>query len=171
MASSGIDGTDNAFNANKSMSDDEKELLRDELKKTESEIATLKQLLTARQKHAAQLKNKLGMSPLNEISQEVSQGIKNVRDTAAYQKTSQVVAGTADAVRGVLAPAINDIRSSSFFKSFETKMGTAYNSARMAASTSIDHLSGLASSANKTTDHRPNGNDSGVNSGSGPGLA
>lgn len=45
-----------------------------------------------------------------------------------YQKTSEVVSGTADAVRGVFAPAINDIRNTSFFKSFETKIGTAYTS-------------------------------------------
>jgi hypothetical protein len=44
----------------------------------------LKQLLSARQKHAAQLKHKLGISPLNEITQEMAQGFKTVRDTPAY---------------------------------------------------------------------------------------
>ena len=55
-----------------------------------------------------------------------------------YQKTSEVVAGTADTV----ANKLGDIRNSSLFKSFESKLGSAFNSAKMAASTSIDQLAG-----------------------------
>lgn len=40
-----------------------------------------------------------------------------------YQKTSEVVAGTADTVKNKW----NDMRNSSFFKSFESKLGSAYN--------------------------------------------
>lgn len=41
-----------------------------------------------------------------------------------YQKTSEVVAGTADTVKSKW----NDMRNSSLFKSFESKLGTAYTS-------------------------------------------
>lgn len=159
MASPGIE-VDDSFDiggGTQNLSDAEKELIREELTKTENEIATLKQLLNARQKHASQLKRKLGLGPLSEITGEVAQGIKTVRDTPVYQKTSEVVSGTADAVRGVFAPAINDIRNTSFFKSFETKIGTAYTSAKMAASTSIDHLAEVAGGK------KPNGGGSNTN--------
>lgn len=58
----------------------------------------------------------------------------------SYQKTTEVVAGTADTV----ATKLGDIRNSSLFKSFESKLGTAFTTAKMAASTSIDHLAGAA---------------------------
>jgi hypothetical protein len=40
-------------------------------------------LLTARQKHVAHLKRKLGISPLNELTTEMAQGLKTVKDTPA----------------------------------------------------------------------------------------
>ncbi|VDN33852.1 unnamed protein product [Gongylonema pulchrum] len=64
-----------------------------------------------------------------------------------YQKTTEVVAGTADTVK----KGWNDMRNSSLFKSFESKLGTAYTQAKMAASTSIDQLSGIAKSSSGTS--------------------
>jgi hypothetical protein len=86
------------------------------------------------------LKRKLNISPLTEIQEEFNQGLKSVKDSQAYQKTSEVVAGTADTV----ATKLGDIRNSSLFKSFESKLGSAFTQAKMAASTSIDHLAGAA---------------------------
>ncbi|KAI1706751.1 tumor protein d52 family domain-containing protein [Ditylenchus destructor] len=57
-----------------------------------------------------------------------------------YQKTSEVVTGTAETVANKWA----DMRNSSLFKSFESKLGSAYSNAKMAASTSIDHLAGAS---------------------------
>ncbi|CAB3411583.1 unnamed protein product [Caenorhabditis bovis] len=122
------------------LSDAEKEILREELLKTEDEIATLKQVLTARQKHAGELKRKLGLSPFTELSQDINRSIKVVTETEAFQKTAEVAAATTDTVKEKW----NDMRNSSLFKSFESKLGTAYNQAKMAASTSIDHLAGAA---------------------------
>ncbi|PIC17077.1 hypothetical protein L5515_017109 [Caenorhabditis briggsae] len=118
----------------------EKDLLRTELEKTEEEIGTLKQVLSARQKHAADLKRKLGLTPLTELSQDLNRSLKTVTETEAFQKTAEVAAATSDTVKEKW----NDMRNSSLFKSFESKLGTAYNSAKMAASTSIDHLAGAA---------------------------
>uniref|UniRef100_A0A7E4W1T2 Tumor protein D52 n=1 Tax=Panagrellus redivivus TaxID=6233 RepID=A0A7E4W1T2_PANRE len=140
MATPGIESGDELHNGNIELSEAEKEVIREELKKTEDEINTLRQVINARQKHAAMLKRKLGISPLAEITEEFNQGIKVVRDSSAYQKTSEVVGTTADTV----ATKLGDIRNSSLFKSFESKLGSAFVQAKMAASTSIDHLSGAA---------------------------
>jgi phage shock protein A len=138
MATPGIEVADNSASNDVELSDAEKDAIHEELQKTENEVATLRQLLAARQKHVATLKRKLGISPLNEITSEVTQGLKTVKETPAYQKTSEVVAGTAE----MAANKWHDMRNSSFFKSFESKLGSAYNNAKMAASTSIDHLAG-----------------------------
>uniref|UniRef100_A0A8R1DUJ3 Tumor protein D52 n=1 Tax=Caenorhabditis japonica TaxID=281687 RepID=A0A8R1DUJ3_CAEJA len=134
----------------------EKDQLRIELDKTEEEISTLKQVLLARQKHSAELKRKLGLTPFSELSQDINRSLKTVTDTEAFQKTAEVAAATSDTVKEKW----HDMRNSSLFKSFESKLGTAYNQvpflmfkrvskfpalqAKMAASTSIDHLAGSA---------------------------
>jgi|UniRef100_A0AC35G297 hypothetical protein len=140
MATPGLESGDEFANGNVELSEAEKEVIREELKKTEDEINTLRQVLVARQKHVAMLKRKLNISPLTEIQEEFNQGLKSVKDSQAYQKTSEVVAGTADTV----ATKLGDIRNSSLFKSFESKLGSAFTQAKMAASTSIDHLAGAA---------------------------
>uniref|UniRef100_A0A0R3S506 Tumor protein D54 n=1 Tax=Elaeophora elaphi TaxID=1147741 RepID=A0A0R3S506_9BILA len=121
----------------------EKELIKEELKKTEEEINTLRQVLVARQKHASDLKRKLGISPFTEFTADINHSLQHVKESQAYQKTSEVVAGTADTVKNKW----NDMRNSSLFKSFESKLGTAYTNAKMAASTSIDQISGMAKSS------------------------
>ncbi|KAE9551977.1 hypothetical protein FO519_004801 [Halicephalobus sp. NKZ332] len=140
MATPGLEAGDEINGTHVELSEAEKEVIREELKKTEDEIATLRQVLAARQKHVAMLKRKLGISPLTEITEELNQGLKTVKESQAYQKTSEVVSGTADTV----ATKLGDIRNSSLFKSFESKLGSAFTTAKMAASTSIDHLSGAA---------------------------
>ncbi|TKR72429.1 hypothetical protein L596_019876 [Steinernema carpocapsae] len=136
MATPGVEISEEFKADDLPQTEEEKEALREELKKTEDEIVTLRQVLVARQKHAQDLKRKLGLNPFSELAQEVNQGLDAVKKTQAYQKTSEVVSSTAETVTTKLG----DIRNSSLFKSFENKLGTAYNSAKMAASTSIDHL-------------------------------
>ncbi|KAF8359916.1 hypothetical protein PRIPAC_94911 [Pristionchus pacificus] len=51
-----------------------------------------------------------------------------------YKQTSEGAAATAETVKSKF----NDMRNSSLFKSFESKLGIAYTSAKMTASTSID---------------------------------
>uniref|UniRef100_A0A0N5AJQ1 Tpd52 like 2b n=1 Tax=Syphacia muris TaxID=451379 RepID=A0A0N5AJQ1_9BILA len=111
------------------LSDVEKELIKEELKKTEDEINTLRQVLVARQKHASELKRKLGISPLTELTADINQSLQQVKSSQAYQKTSGVVSDTADTVKSKW----NDMRNSAFFKSFESKLGTAYQNVRVGA--------------------------------------
>uniref|UniRef100_A0A1I8ENB3 Tumor protein D52 family protein n=1 Tax=Wuchereria bancrofti TaxID=6293 RepID=A0A1I8ENB3_WUCBA len=140
------------------LSEVEKELIREELKKTEEEVNTLRQVLVARQKHASDLKRKLGISPFSEFTADISHSLRHVKESQAYQRTSEVVTGTADTVKNKW----NGMRNSSLFKSFESKLGTAYTNAKMAASTSIDQISGMAKSssgASSQTDPTSPSND------------
>ncbi|KAI6191964.1 hypothetical protein M3Y97_00284900 [Aphelenchoides bicaudatus] len=134
-----VDSGDDLTNGG-NLTEAEKELLREELKKTEEEINTLKQVLASRQKHSALLKHKLGITPFSELSTEVTQGLKTVKETQAYQKTSEVVGQAAETA----SQKWGDMRNSSLFKSFESKLGSALTNAKMAASTSIDQLSAAA---------------------------
>uniref|UniRef100_A0A914L5N4 Tumor protein D52 n=1 Tax=Meloidogyne incognita TaxID=6306 RepID=A0A914L5N4_MELIC len=210
MATPGIEAShDPAANSvDGQLTEAERELILEELKKTEDEVATLRQVLAVRQKQVAHLKHKLGISPFNELTSEMAQGIRTVKETPApldqgfnpvrwvhecpktfkksrslgwaifkklsitksdgistqsqnltsnikpkphstifrFQKTSEFVGGTAETV----ANKFNDIRKSSFFKSFETKIGSAVNNAKMVASTSIDHLANVAGGGART---------------------
>ncbi|CAD5229460.1 unnamed protein product [Bursaphelenchus okinawaensis] len=147
MSSTGVEaGEEHIGESGATLTDAERELLKEELKKTEEEINTLRQVLASRQKHAQLLKHKLGITPFAELSQELQQQLKTVKDTNAYQKTSEVVAGTAETVSNKFA----DMRNSSLFKSFESKLGSAFTNAKMAASTSFDHLAGVARPQSQT---------------------
>jgi len=52
--------------------------------------------------------------------------LKTVKETPLYQKTSEVVAGTAETIGSKLS----DMRNSNFFKSFETKIEQSENRER-----------------------------------------
>ncbi|CAL8266402.1 unnamed protein product [Merluccius merluccius] len=62
--------------------------LQIELTKVEEEISTLRQVLSAKEKHAAELKRKLGLSPLNELRQNLSKGWQDVQTSNAYLSAS-----------------------------------------------------------------------------------
>uniref|UniRef100_A0AC35TUS8 Tumor protein D52 n=1 Tax=Rhabditophanes sp. KR3021 TaxID=114890 RepID=A0AC35TUS8_9BILA len=134
------------YNGPLPISEAERELIKEELKKTEDEIQTLRQVLNARVKHAADLKKKLGVSPLTEITSEFNDSLRQVKDSQAYQKTTEVAGAAAETV----ASKWNDMKNSSIFKSFESKIGTAYTTAKMAASQSIDQLSGAGARTGST---------------------
>lgn len=50
----------------------------------EEEINTLRQVLSAKERHAAELKRKLGLSPLNELSQKLNKSWQDVQTSNAY---------------------------------------------------------------------------------------
>merc|ERR1712078_305208 len=60
-----------------------------ELKKTEEEILTLKQVLTAKERHAASLKRRLGITAWREFNEDMSQGLKNLQESATYKRTAE----------------------------------------------------------------------------------
>ncbi|KAL5013122.1 hypothetical protein ScPMuIL_007392 [Solemya velum] len=126
---------------------------KDELIKVESEIVTLKQVLGAKVRYAAELKRKIGITPFQEFRQDLSEGIKSIKEsdtyqktndrfhqindkithTTAYQKTSAVMKTATEkttsamsAVGGVMTRKMGDLRNSQTFKSVEEKVEHAY---------------------------------------------
>lgn len=54
---------------------------RQELAQVDDEIATLQTVLNAKRKRAAELKKFLGIGVLKELSDDLNQGIKNVKES------------------------------------------------------------------------------------------
>ncbi|XP_042896993.1 tumor protein D54 isoform X2 [Parasteatoda tepidariorum] len=131
--------------------------LKTELAKTEEEIATLRQVLSAKVKHAQDLKRKLGITPWKELKEDVEQGLKNIQETSAmkevggrlvewnsaitnapiYQKTSQTLKTATEKTSSVLgslgatmSKKLGDVKNSSTFRSFEERMGSAYSNVK-----------------------------------------
>ncbi|XP_035512172.1 tpd52 like 2b isoform X4 [Morone saxatilis] len=71
------------------LTEEEAEELRTELTKVEEEINTLRQVLSAKERHAAELKRKLGLSPLNELKQNISKSWQDVQTSNAYVRTTE----------------------------------------------------------------------------------
>ncbi|XP_063064333.1 tumor protein D54-like isoform X6 [Engraulis encrasicolus] len=73
------------------LTQEEAEELRVELSKVEDEIQTLRQVLSAKERHAGDIKRRLGISPLNEIKQNLSKGWQDVQSSNAYLTASATV--------------------------------------------------------------------------------
>ncbi|XP_064812286.1 tpd52 like 2b isoform X5 [Oncorhynchus masou masou] len=101
------------------------EEIRSELVKVEEEINTLRQVLLAKEKHSAEIKRKLGLSPLNELKQNLTKGWQDVQTSNAYKKTQETlsVAGqkttAAFSTMGTaLSRKLGDMRALPFSNSF-----------------------------------------------------
>ncbi|XP_066530264.1 tumor protein D52 isoform X5 [Hoplias malabaricus] len=73
------------------LSEEEKEELHNELVKVEEEIQTLSQVLASKEKQVAEIKRKLGITPLNELKQNLSKGWQEVTTSTAYKRTSETL--------------------------------------------------------------------------------
>ncbi|XP_056106032.1 tumor protein D52 isoform X4 [Rhinichthys klamathensis goyatoka] len=123
-----------------SLTEKEQADLCSELAKVEDEIQTLSQVLAAKEKQVAEIKRKLGITPLNEFKQNLSKGWQEVTTSTAYKKTSETLsqvgqkATTAfSSVGSAITRKLEDVRLQSFsnsfgntptFKSFEEKVET-----------------------------------------------
>ncbi|XP_064839257.1 tumor protein D52-like isoform X2 [Oncorhynchus masou masou] len=71
------------------LTEEEQEELREELLRVEDEVVTLSQVLAAKEKQVADIKRKLGITPLNELKQNISKSWQEVTTSTAYKKTSE----------------------------------------------------------------------------------
>jgi len=62
-----------------------------ELAQLENDILTLRQVLSAKVRQAGELKRKLGITPYVELKTDLRQGLQNIRETDAYQKTNESI--------------------------------------------------------------------------------
>ncbi|XP_047219269.1 tpd52 like 2b isoform X4 [Girardinichthys multiradiatus] len=70
------------------LTEEEAEELRIELTKVEEEINTLRQVLSAKERHSSELKRKLGLNPLNELKQNITKSWQDVQTSQAYLSAS-----------------------------------------------------------------------------------
>ncbi|XP_076133651.1 tpd52 like 2a isoform X3 [Alosa pseudoharengus] len=113
------------------LTEEEAEELRVELTKVEDEIQTLRQVLAAKERHAGDIKRQLGISPLNEIKQNISKGWQDVQSSNAYKKTQetlsqagQVTSAALSSMGAAISERIGTMRSSPSFRSFEERVGS-----------------------------------------------
>ncbi|XP_026868626.2 tpd52 like 2a isoform X3 [Electrophorus electricus] len=119
-----------------------------ELIKIEDEILTLRQVLNAKERHAADLRRRLGINPLSEFKQNITKGWQDVQSSNAYLTASatledisrsdaykktqetfsqagQVTSSAFSTMSSAIKSRLGELRNSSTFKSFEDKMTKA----------------------------------------------
>ncbi|XP_063315542.1 tumor protein D54 isoform X5 [Pelobates fuscus] len=152
----------------------EAEELRIELAKVEEEILTLRQVLSAKERHAAEIKRKLGQTPLNQLKMNLSKSLQEVQMSNAYKKTQETLTqagqktsaalsnvGTAITRRlgdmssysirhSISMPAM---RNSTTFKSFEERVGSMKT--RVSTGREENGSANLHSSDSKSQDTAP----------------
>ncbi|XP_051509198.1 tumor protein D54-like isoform X5 [Myxocyprinus asiaticus] len=108
---------------------EEAEELQLELTKVDDEIQTLRQVLTAKERHAAELKRRLGLSPLSELKQNFTKGWHEVQCSNAYKRTQETLSQAGQMTSTVFSTMgsairnrLGEMRSSPSFKSFEDKV-------------------------------------------------
>uniref|UniRef100_A0A3Q3WWW7 Uncharacterized protein n=1 Tax=Mola mola TaxID=94237 RepID=A0A3Q3WWW7_MOLML len=111
------------------LTEEEAEELRTELTKVEEEINTLRQVLSAKERHSTELKRKLGLSPLTELKQNLSKSWQDVQTSNAYKKTQETLSqagqktsAAISTMSTVIGKKLGDMRNSATFKSFEDRM-------------------------------------------------
>ncbi|XP_008420263.1 tumor protein D52 isoform X2 [Poecilia reticulata] len=113
------------------MTEEERQELQEELAKVEDEIQTLSQVLAAKEKQLADIKRKLGITPLNELKQNITKTWQEVTTSTAYRRTSETLSQAslkATAAFSNMGSAISkkfeDVRNAPTFKSLEEKVET-----------------------------------------------
>ncbi|XP_026203124.1 tumor protein D52 isoform X2 [Anabas testudineus] len=71
------------------ITEEERQELQEELVKVEDEIQTLSQVLADKEKQLAQIKRQLGITPLNELKQNITKTWQEVTTSNAYRRTSE----------------------------------------------------------------------------------
>ncbi|XP_026116068.1 tumor protein D54-like isoform X8 [Carassius auratus] len=102
------------------LTEEEAEELRLELTKVEEEIQTLRQVLSAKERHASELKRKLGLSPLTELKQNITKSWQDVQTSNAYLSASAT---------------LDDISSSEVYKKTQETLSQAGQKTSAALST------------------------------------
>ncbi|KAM6982162.1 tpd52 like 2b isoform 7-T7 [Tautogolabrus adspersus] len=109
------------------LTEEEAEELRTELTKVEEEINTLRQVLSAKERHATELKRKLGLSPLNELKQNITKSWQDVQTSNAYKKTQETLSQAGQKTSAALTTVgtaisrrLGDMRALPFSNSFSS---------------------------------------------------
>ncbi|XP_036330600.1 tumor protein D52 isoform X3 [Rhagoletis pomonella] len=134
-----------------------------ELARVEEEINTLRTVLASKTRHSSELKRKLGITMWKEITDDMNQGLKNVKESSVYQSVEQSVGNLSKAVHeapifqrtesvlkstsektasvfGSITSGItskfSQMKNSESMRSIEEKVGSAYENVKTRVSTS-----------------------------------
>jgi hypothetical protein len=128
-----------------------------ELARVEEEITTLRTVLQSKVRHASELKRKLGITVWKEMTEDVSQSLKNVKESNVFQRTESAVKTAAEktsslfsGITGGFTSKISQMKNSESFKSFEERVGSAYENVKTKVTTP---RSGSISSFNEGQEH------------------
>ncbi|XP_042568859.1 tpd52 like 2b isoform X2 [Cyprinus carpio] len=122
------------------LTEEEAEELRLELTKVEEEIHTLRQVLSAKERHASELKRKLGLSPLTEFKQNITKSWQDVQTSNAYVAVSEKLGQWNEKVAGCdiylsASATLDDISSSEVYKKTQETLSQAGQKTSAALST------------------------------------
>ncbi|XP_012257276.3 uncharacterized protein LOC105686744 [Athalia rosae] len=108
-----------------------------ELAKVEEEIQTLRHVLASKVRVSQELKRKLGIGAWKELTDDVNQGLRNVKESQVFQKTESVIKTTAEKTTSILGgfssgitSKLGQMRNSESFRSLEEKVGSAYENVK-----------------------------------------
>ncbi|XP_056872095.1 tumor protein D53 isoform X8 [Takifugu flavidus] len=125
------------------MTEEEREEILQELAKLEEEIGTLRQVLSSKEKQHADLRQKLGINPLNEIRSNFNRGWRDVQTSVAYKKTSETLSTAGQktsaafsTLSSTISRKFEDMRNSPSFRSLEEKMENTVSNIKTKVGTS-----------------------------------
>jgi len=161
-----------------------------ELARVEEEINTLRTVLASKTRHASDLKRKLGITVWKEITDDMNQGLKNVKESSVYQSVEQSVGNISKAVHdapifqrtesvlktttektasvfGTITSGISSkfsqMKNSESMRSIEEKVGSAYENVKTKVSNSRSgSISSFPDALNENNEN--NSTTSGLNS-------
>ncbi|XP_061616874.1 tumor protein D52 isoform X5 [Phyllopteryx taeniolatus] len=116
------------------MTEEERQELQVELLRVEDEIQTLSQVLAVKETQLADIKRKLGVTPLNELKQNFTKSWQEVTTSSAYKRTSETLShaglkatAALSNVSAAISRKLEDVRNAPSFKTFEEKVGSWKN--------------------------------------------
>ncbi|KAM7292433.1 tumor protein D52 isoform X2 [Ixodes scapularis] len=141
---------------------------REELARVEEEIQSLRTVLASKLVRSQELKRNLGITVWKELKDDMEQGIKNIQDSAAYQKTTSTFKTAGEKTTtalGTLGASVSkklgEMKNSTAFKSVEEKVGNVYSNVKSKVSSRsssvnsfeeiVDNRTGNSVSATPTT--------------------
>ncbi|KAG8229958.1 hypothetical protein J437_LFUL008531 [Ladona fulva] len=160
-----------------------------ELAKIEEEIQTLRHVLSSKVNAAHELKRKLGLTTWKEWTDDMNQSIRNVKESQVcvklgetvnqvgiavvrapiYQKTESALKATAEktshllgGIGSNLTQKLGQLKNSESFRSFEEKMGSAYENVKTKIGTSRSNSTQSFDEALREADSRRSGSIGGA---------
>ncbi|XP_034477965.1 tumor protein D52 isoform X6 [Drosophila innubila] len=136
-----------------------------ELARVDEEINTLRTVLASKTRHASDLRRKLGITVWKELTDDVNQGVKNLKESHVFQRTESVLKSTGEKTASVfgsitsgITSKFSQMKNSESMRSIEASVGSAYENVK----TKVASRSGSVTSFPDALDE--NNTSSGLNS-------